>query len=192
MVCDKCRRKIDTYPCYICGYEGKESEKQVSRFSFSDVIDQVFHPPYPEDFKREFLIIFLSCVISFITFLANLLFFKSMNLTPIAAFGVNPFVQFLLSIVLGTFFYYHRKASCLTSFVTCVVISSFNFFITALTLFVKSYYFVYLILIYYLVMKVFFTWFMKKVSSYWLMPTIFMHYAINYFFISLTIILLYC
>ena len=128
----------------------------------------------------------------FITFLANLLFFKGKNLTLMASYGINPYVQLLVAIVLGTFFYYHRKVSCLTSFVTCVVISSFNFFITALMLFRATYSFVYLILIYYLFMKVFFTFFMKKISSYWLIPTIFVYYAINYFLISLTLILLYC
>ena len=39
MICDKCKKKIDTYPCYICGYEGKESEKQVSSFSITDIIE---------------------------------------------------------------------------------------------------------------------------------------------------------
>lgn len=192
MVCDKCKKKIDTYPCYICGYEGKESEKQVSSFSFTDIIDQVFHPPYQDDSKKELLIIFLSCVIGFIIFLTNLLFFKGKNLTLMASYGINPYVQLLVAIVFGTFFYYHRKVSCLTSFVTCVVISAFNFFITALMLFRATYSFVYLILIYYLFMKVFFTFFMKKISSYWLIPTIFVYYAINYFLISLTLILLYC
>lgn len=192
MVCDKCKKKIDTYPCYICGYEGKESKKQVSSFSVTDIIDQVFHPPYQDDSKKELLIIFLSCVIGFIIFLANLLFFKGKNLTLMASYGINPYVQLLVAIVFGTFFYYHRNVSCLTSFVTCVVISAFNFFITALMLFRATYSFVYLILIYYLFMKFFFTFFMKKISSYWLIPTIFVYYAINYFLISLTLILLYC
>ena len=115
MICDKCKKKIDTYPCYICGYEGKESEKQVSSFSFTDIIDQVFHPPYQDDSKKELLIIFLSCVIGFIIFLANLLFFKGKNLTLMASYGINPYVQLLVAIVFGTFFYYHRKVSCLTS-----------------------------------------------------------------------------
>ena len=32
MVCDKCKKKIDTYPCYIYGYEGKESENKFLPF----------------------------------------------------------------------------------------------------------------------------------------------------------------
>lgn len=192
MICEKCKKKIDTYPCYICGYEGKESAKQISSFSVTDIIDQVFHPPYQEDSKKELLIIFLCCVVGFVTFLANLLFFKGKQPTLWALVGINPYIQLLTAVVLGTFFYYHRKVSCLTSFVTCVVIASFNFFITALTLFSKTYSFVYLILLYYLFVKVYLTIFMKKISSYWLLPTIFIYYATNYFLISLTLILLYC
>ncbi len=48
----------------------KKVKNKFLPFSFTDIIDQVFHPPYQDDSKKELLIIFLSCVIGFIIFLA--------------------------------------------------------------------------------------------------------------------------
>ena len=28
MVCGKCKKNIDTYPCYVCGYEGSNFLKE--------------------------------------------------------------------------------------------------------------------------------------------------------------------
>ena len=190
MVCGKCKKNIDTYPCYVCGYEGKEGEKQVSNFSFSDCIDQVFHVPYAEDVKKEAIIILISCIFAFIFFLLNIQFFKGKDITVPISFGVNPFAQLLVCIFFGIFLYYHRKTSLLTSFVGCVVIASFNFFITALMLFRQTYSFVYVILLFYLLIRVITSIFMNKISSYWLLSTIFVSFATVYSLLACTMMII--
>ena len=190
MVCEKCKKNIDTYPCYICGYEGKEGQKRVSTFSFSDCIDQVFHVPYIEDVKKETIIILISCLSVFIFFLLNIQFFKGKDITVPIAFMVNPFAQLLVCIFLGIFLYYHRKTSLLTSFVGCVVIATFNFFITALMLFRQTYSFVYILLLFYLLIRAVTSIFMDKISSYCLLSTIFVSFATIYSLLACTMMII--
>ena len=121
---------------------------------------------------------------------ANIKDFKGKDITVPIAFGVNPFAQLLVCIFFGIFLYYHRKTSLLTSFVVCVVIASFNFFITALMLFRQTYSFVYVILLFYLLIRVITSIFMNKISSYWLLSTIFVSFATVYSLLACTMMII--
>ena len=174
-------------------YVGMKERKEKNKyqiFLFQIVLIKYFHVPYAEDVKKEAIIILISCIFAFIFFLLNIQFFKGKDITVPIAFGVNPFAQLLVCIFFGIFLYYHRKTSLLTSFVGCVVIASFNFFITALMLFRQTYSFVYVILLFYLLIRVITSIFMNKISSYWLLSTIFVSFATVYSLLACTMMII--